>query len=67
MQTSHSGKQIASHLFCLLEENPKTPLKHYSYFLIHPEGNILFHPLKRTSVLKRHEALFAEHGGIRLQ
>ena len=67
MQTSHSGKQIASHLFCLVEENPKTPIKHYSYFLIHPEGNILFHPLKGTAVLKRHEALFAEHGGIRLQ
>lgn len=67
MQTSHSGKQIASHLFCLVEENPKTPLKHYSYFLIHPEGNILFHPLKKTSALKRHEALFAEHGGIGLQ
>jgi glyoxylase-like metal-dependent hydrolase (beta-lactamase superfamily II) len=67
MQTSHSAKQIASHLFCLVEGNPKTPRKHYSYFLIHPEGNILFHPLKRTSVLKRHEGLFAEHGGIRLQ
>jgi glyoxylase-like metal-dependent hydrolase (beta-lactamase superfamily II) len=67
VQTSHSGRQIASDLFGLVEENPKTRRKHYSYFLIHPEGNILFHPLKITSVLKRHEALFAERGGIRLQ
>lgn len=64
---STPGSKILSRLFCLVEGNPKTPLKHYSYFLIHPEGNILFHPLKKTSVLKRHEALFAEHGGIRLQ
>jgi glyoxylase-like metal-dependent hydrolase (beta-lactamase superfamily II) len=51
----------------LVEGNPKTSRKHYSYFLIHPEGNILFHPLKGASALKRHEALFAKHGGIGLQ
>lgn len=59
--------QIAPGLFCLVEGTSKASLTHYSYFWIHPEGNILFHPLKKTSVLKRHEALFAEHGGIRLQ
>ena len=53
--------------FCLTEENPKTALKHYWYFLVRPEGNILFHPLKKTSLLKQHEPLFVERGGIKLQ
>ncbi len=66
MQNSGAGK-ITSRLFCLVDENAKAPLKHYSYFLIHPEGNVLFHALKKASLLKRHEALFAAHGGIKLQ
>ena len=40
---------------------------HHSYFLVHPEGNMLFHPLKKTALLKKQDALFEEHGGIRLQ
>ena len=59
--------EIAEGLFCLSESNPKTGLSHYSYFLKRDGGNLLFHPLKKTSQLKKHAALFEEHGGIKLQ
>src|SRR5215472_7645483 len=58
---------LVDRLFCLTEENPKSELKHYSYFLVRPEGNLLFHPLKKMTLLKRHESFFAEWGGIALQ
>jgi len=60
-------KKLAEGLFCIAEEGSKTARKHYSYFLIHPQGNLLFHPLKRTTLLKKDETLFADHGGIKLQ
>ena len=59
--------QITEGLFCLADESSRTALRHYSYFLVHRAGNLLFHPLKKTSLLKRHEALFAEHDGVKLQ
>ena len=59
--------EIGQGLFCLSESNPKTGLSHYSYFLKRDGGNLLFHPLKKTSQLKNHAALFARHGGIKLQ
>jgi len=64
--TSNPAVRIAEGLFCLNEENPGSGLKHYSYLLLHPQGNLLFHPLKKTAVLKRHESWLAEHGGIKL-
>ena len=67
MRPTPARTQVTERLFCLTEENPKTALKHYSYFLVRPEGNILFHPLKKTSLLKQHEPLFVECGGIKLQ
>ena len=59
--------RICKGLFSFADESSKTGMKHYSYFLLHPAGNLLFHPLKKTSLLKSHEAVFAEHGGIKLQ
>src|SRR5215469_714159 len=59
--------QISDRLFCLTEAVPKSMIKHYSYFLARPAGNLLFHPLKKTSLLKRFENWFAESGGIALQ
>jgi len=59
--------EIGEGLFCLSESNPKTGLSHYSYFLKRDGGNLLFHTLKKTSELKKHPALFEEHGGIKLQ
>jgi glyoxylase-like metal-dependent hydrolase (beta-lactamase superfamily II) len=60
-------KQIAEGLYSLSESNPKTGLSHYSYFLERDDGNILFHPLKKTAELKKCEVFFAERGGIKLQ
>ena len=59
--------KIAEGFFCLSESNLKTGLSHYSYFLKRDGGNLLFHPLKKTSELKKYAALFEEHGGIKLQ
>jgi glyoxylase-like metal-dependent hydrolase (beta-lactamase superfamily II) len=59
--------QISDGLFCLNDEPSKAGLRHYAYFLVNPAGNLLFHPLKKTRLLKRQESLFAEHGGIKLQ
>jgi glyoxylase-like metal-dependent hydrolase (beta-lactamase superfamily II) len=59
--------QIAPGLFCFTESGPKNQLRHYSYFLIRPEGNLLFHPLKKTSVLRRYEDWFSEQGGVDIQ
>jgi hypothetical protein len=67
VQTSPARALVADRLFCLTEENPKSALKHYSYFLVRPEGNGLFHPLKKTSLLKQYEPFFAQWGGITLQ
>jgi glyoxylase-like metal-dependent hydrolase (beta-lactamase superfamily II) len=60
-------KQISESLFGLAESNLKTGLSHYSYFLQHAGGNVLFHPLKKTSELRKCEAFFTERGGIKLQ
>jgi hypothetical protein len=60
-------RKLAEDLFCIAEDESKATLKHYSYFWVHPDGNLLFHPLKKTSLLKNNETLFADHGGVRLQ
>jgi glyoxylase-like metal-dependent hydrolase (beta-lactamase superfamily II) len=60
-------KKLAEGLFCIVEKGSKTSRDHYSYFLVHSEGNLLFHPLKKSGLLKKQERLFAEHGGIKLQ
>jgi glyoxylase-like metal-dependent hydrolase (beta-lactamase superfamily II) len=58
---------VADGLHCISETNPKTGLSHYTYFLKHGSGNLIFHPLKKTAELKKCARLFDESGGIKLQ
>lgn len=59
--------RITSDLFCLSESKPGNGPRHYSYFLKRDGGNLLFHPLKKTSELRKSAELFDGHGGIKLQ